>query len=84
MQVLDVLGARQPDAVRQEAWILRPRAEDPTPLDRAAQARKEHRFVAAFDLESGEEQWRRERTTDSTWGTPLITEVNGKAQVIEL
>lgn len=39
-------------------------------------------FVAAFDLETGEERWRRERDADSSWGTPVVAQVGGKAQVI--
>lgn len=39
-------------------------------------------FVAAFDVASGDELWRQERATDSTWGSPVVAEIDGKAQVI--
>lgn len=39
-------------------------------------------FVAAFELESGAERWRRARETDSSWGSPLVARVGGRAQVI--
>lgn len=39
-------------------------------------------FVAAFDLATGAERWRQARKTDSSWGSPLVTVVNGKPQVI--
>jgi outer membrane protein assembly factor BamB len=39
-------------------------------------------FVAAFDVRTGKELWRRPRKTDSSWGTPVITEVDGVTQVI--
>jgi outer membrane protein assembly factor BamB len=39
-------------------------------------------FVAAFDLETGEERWRRERDTDSSWGSPVVAQVGGRPQVI--
>ncbi len=39
-------------------------------------------FVAAFELESGKELWRRERKTDSSWGSPAIARVGEKSQVI--
>lgn len=39
-------------------------------------------FVAAFDKVSGKELWRKARRESTSWSTPLITEVGGKAQVI--
>lgn len=39
-------------------------------------------FVAAFDKATGEELWRTPRGEQSTWATPVVTEVNGKAQAI--
>lgn len=39
-------------------------------------------FVAAFELETGVERWRRARDTDSSWGSPLVTVVDGKPQAI--
>lgn len=39
-------------------------------------------FVVALDKHSGKERWRRAREERTAWSTPLIAEVNGKAQVI--
>jgi outer membrane protein assembly factor BamB len=39
-------------------------------------------FIAAFDKRSGQELWREPRDEDTTWGTPLIVEHNGQAQVV--
>ena len=39
-------------------------------------------FVIALDKRTGEEKWRRDRAEIDTWATPLIVEVNGRAQVI--
>lgn len=39
-------------------------------------------FVVALDKRTGEEKWRRDRAEIDTWATPLIVEVNGRAQVI--
>ncbi|MEE2886338.1 MAG: PQQ-binding-like beta-propeller repeat protein, partial [Planctomycetota bacterium] len=39
-------------------------------------------FVAAFDKVSGKELWRTDRREGTSWSTPLITEVGGKAQAI--
>lgn len=39
-------------------------------------------WVAAFDLATGEEAWRQERDTDSSWGTPLVADVEGTDQLI--
>jgi outer membrane protein assembly factor BamB len=39
-------------------------------------------FIAAFDKTTGDELWREPRNEDTSWGTPLIVEHNGKAQVI--
>ena len=39
-------------------------------------------FLLALDAKTGEERWRRARDADSSWGTPLITVVGEKAQVI--
>lgn len=39
-------------------------------------------FVVALDKRTGEEKWRRARAEIDTWATPLIVEVDGRAQVI--
>ncbi|MEQ8768513.1 MAG: PQQ-binding-like beta-propeller repeat protein [Planctomycetota bacterium] len=39
-------------------------------------------FIACFDKKTGDEKWRKARDESTSWGTPLITEVNGKPQVI--
>jgi outer membrane protein assembly factor BamB len=39
-------------------------------------------FIVALDTRTGEEVWRRERDEVTSWSTPLVVEVNGKAQVI--
>jgi outer membrane protein assembly factor BamB len=39
-------------------------------------------FVIALDKRTGEEKWRQNRDEIDTWATPLIVEVNGRAQVI--
>jgi outer membrane protein assembly factor BamB len=39
-------------------------------------------FVVALDKRTGEEKWRRDRAEIDTWATPLIVEVNGRAQII--
>ncbi len=39
-------------------------------------------FIATFDKKTGEERWRQARDETTSWGTPLIVEVNGKPQVI--
>ena len=39
-------------------------------------------FIIALDKRTGEERWRRDRDEIDTWATPLIVEVNGRAQVI--
>jgi outer membrane protein assembly factor BamB len=39
-------------------------------------------FIAAFDKTNGEELWRKTRDEIDTWATPLIVEVNGRAQVV--
>ncbi|MEM1450633.1 MAG: PQQ-binding-like beta-propeller repeat protein [Planctomycetota bacterium] len=39
-------------------------------------------FVAAFAIDTGEELWRKERKFDSSWGSPAIATVDGRAQVI--
>jgi outer membrane protein assembly factor BamB len=39
-------------------------------------------FVAAFDLATGNERWRRARETDSSWGSPRIVRVGEREQVI--
>lgn len=39
-------------------------------------------FIAAFDTRSGEERWRQPRDEPTTWATPLIATVGGRAQVI--
>lgn len=39
-------------------------------------------FIAAFDKRTGRELWRQNRPEIDTWATPLVVEVNGRAQVI--
>lgn len=39
-------------------------------------------FVAAFDKRTGKELWRKARRERTSWSTPLITMVGGKAQAI--
>jgi outer membrane protein assembly factor BamB len=39
-------------------------------------------FIAAFDKATGNELWREPRNERTSWGTPLIVEHNGSAQVI--
>ena len=39
-------------------------------------------FVAAFDSKTGEERWREPREVDSSWGSPVIAEVDGDALAI--
>jgi outer membrane protein assembly factor BamB len=39
-------------------------------------------FVAAFELQTGRERWRRARATDSSWGSPTVAVVGGRPQVI--
>jgi outer membrane protein assembly factor BamB len=39
-------------------------------------------FIVALDKSTGNELWRQPRKEIDTWATPLITTVNGKAQVV--
>jgi outer membrane protein assembly factor BamB len=39
-------------------------------------------FIAAFDKTTGAELWRTPREEIDTWGTPLVVEINGRAQVV--
>lgn len=39
-------------------------------------------FLVALDTRTGEEVWKKERDEVTSWSTPLVVEVNGKAQVI--
>jgi outer membrane protein assembly factor BamB len=39
-------------------------------------------FLAALDKTTGKEIWRAKRDEITSWATPLVVEVNGKAQVI--
>jgi outer membrane protein assembly factor BamB len=39
-------------------------------------------FIVALDKRTGEELWRQNRDEIDTWATPLIVDVNGKAQVV--
>ena len=39
-------------------------------------------FVVALDKRDGKELWRTERKEIDTWATPLIVEVNGRAQAV--
>lgn len=39
-------------------------------------------FVAGLDVATGEERWRQPRSSDSSWGSPVVTVQAGKPQVI--
>nr|WP_231617428.1 PQQ-binding-like beta-propeller repeat protein [Novipirellula aureliae] len=39
-------------------------------------------FIVALDGKTGEEKWRQSRDEQTTWSTPLITEYDGRVQVI--
>lgn len=39
-------------------------------------------FLFALDKKTGEEKWKAARDEGTSWATPLVVEVNGKAQVI--
>lgn len=39
-------------------------------------------FIAAFDAAGGNELWRTGRDEISTWGTPVVLEYEGKAQLV--
>lgn len=39
-------------------------------------------FIVALDAANGEEKWRQSRDEQTTWSTPLITEYEGRTQVI--
>lgn len=39
-------------------------------------------FLFALDKKTGEEKWKAAREEGTSWATPLVIEVNGKAQVI--
>ena len=39
-------------------------------------------FIVALDKHTGREIWRTERAEATTWATPLVTEYNGRAQII--
>jgi len=39
-------------------------------------------FLAVLDAATGEERWRAARDEPSTWATPLVTEVDGRTQVV--
>jgi len=39
-------------------------------------------FVAALDKATGRELWRRERDEPTSWATPLVVDVGGRAQVV--
>jgi outer membrane protein assembly factor BamB len=39
-------------------------------------------FLAALDKETGKELWRTERAEKTSWSTPVVVEVGGKAQVV--
>ncbi len=43
---------------------------------------QENSFLAAFDLETGNELWRTPRQDVPTWGTPNVYESNGDKQVV--
>lgn len=39
-------------------------------------------FIVALNRKTGEEIWRRERDEVTSWSTPLVVEVDGRAQVV--
>lgn len=39
-------------------------------------------FIVALDRDSGETRWRRERDEPTSWSTPLVIEVDGRAQIV--
>jgi outer membrane protein assembly factor BamB len=39
-------------------------------------------FIVALDAKTGREMWRKTRDEQTTWATPLITQYDGRAQVI--
>jgi outer membrane protein assembly factor BamB len=39
-------------------------------------------FIAAYDKRNGEQLWRRERDEMTSWATPIVVHVDGKAQVV--
>jgi outer membrane protein assembly factor BamB len=39
-------------------------------------------FIVALDKRTGEERWRQNRDEIDSWFTPLVVEVNGRAQVV--
>jgi len=39
-------------------------------------------FIVALDKHTGREIWKTERAEATTWATPLVTEYNGRAQII--
>lgn len=39
-------------------------------------------FVVALDKNTGETKWRQDRNESTSWSTPLIVEVDGKAQAV--
>ncbi|WDQ17208.1 PQQ-binding-like beta-propeller repeat protein [Rhodopirellula sp. P2] len=39
-------------------------------------------FIVALDAATGDEKWRQSRDEQTTWSTPLITEYEGRTQVI--
>jgi outer membrane protein assembly factor BamB len=39
-------------------------------------------FIVALDKRSGQEKWRVERDERTSWSTPLVVEIDGRAQVI--
>ncbi|MEM9598879.1 MAG: PQQ-binding-like beta-propeller repeat protein [Acidobacteriota bacterium] len=39
-------------------------------------------YLAAFDLETGDERWRTGRDEVSTWATPLVVEVGDRAELV--
>ncbi|MEX2187357.1 MAG: PQQ-binding-like beta-propeller repeat protein [Pirellulales bacterium] len=39
-------------------------------------------FIAAFNVETGDELWRNERDEPTSWSTPLVVEHDGRPQVI--
>lgn len=43
---------------------------------------QENSFIAAFDLETGEQTWRTPREEVPTWSTPMVHVSDGRAQVI--
>jgi outer membrane protein assembly factor BamB len=43
---------------------------------------EESSFLAAFDAATGEERWRAQRRSGTSWGTPVVWETEGRASLV--